>query len=89
MTIRIAIAALAASFVMVEPAFADTSAYMSTGADTFGKIDLNTGVYANIGDTSHLGTPIPLSGLGAYGGASTAAERVYSGFTRSTRAPAR
>jgi hypothetical protein len=68
MTIRIAIAALAASFVMVEPAFADTSAYMSTGADTFGKIDLNTGVYANIGDTSHLGTPILLSGLGAYGG---------------------
>jgi hypothetical protein len=68
MTIRIAIAALAASFVMGEPAFADTSAYMSTGADTFGKIDLNSGVYANIGDTCYLGTPILLSGLGAYGG---------------------
>jgi hypothetical protein len=68
MTIRIAIAALAASFVMGEPAFADTSAYESTGGDTFGTIDLSSGVYTNIGSTSYLGTPILLSGLGAFGG---------------------
>jgi hypothetical protein len=68
MTIRIAIAALTASVAVSGAALADTFAYMSTGADTFGKINLSSGAYANVGDTSYLGTPILLSGLGAYGG---------------------
>jgi len=42
---------------------ADNFAYEATGSDDFGKIDLNTGVYTQIGNMGSL-----LSGLGVAGG---------------------
>ena len=90
MTIRIAIAAFAASIAMSGPAFADTSAYMSTGADTFGKIDLNsafTPTSARYFLPRDSDSACPASAPTAE--ASTAAERVCPGSSRSTRVPAR
>jgi len=50
------------------PALAAVHAYMSTGGDTFGTIDLSTGLYTNIGSTSFMGANYLLSGLGVFGG---------------------
>lgn len=57
-------------FLALQPAArADSYAYMSTGSDQFGTIDLNTGVFTQLGNSGLL-----LSGLGTvdgniYGGA--------------------
>src|SRR5208282_1995985 len=51
-------------FLASQPAArADSTAYMSTGSDQFGTIDLNTGVITQLGNSGQL-----LSGLGTVGG---------------------
>jgi len=45
-----------------------TTAYMITGSDQFGTVNLSTGAFSSLGSTEVGGTPEPLDGLGETGG---------------------
>lgn len=69
--IKIAGITVAAVFVFLglQPAArADSIAYMATGSDNFGTIDLNTGVYTQIGNMGQLLAGLGAAGSNLYGG---------------------
>ncbi|MBS0333829.1 MAG: PEP-CTERM sorting domain-containing protein [Proteobacteria bacterium] len=66
--IAVAATALAAMGPATSALAANPSAYETTGGEGFGTVDLATGVYTAIGQTTLGGAPIQLSGLGVYGG---------------------